>query len=63
MRGCCRRSRLLFTIGEADRAAYQRLPEQPDSFWDDAEAWEAEPGGVLGATLRRSVGYEASVRA
>ena len=23
----------------ADRAAYQRLPEQPDDFWDDAEAW------------------------
>ena len=23
----------------ADRAAYQRLPEQPDDFWDGAEAW------------------------
>lgn len=23
----------------ADRAAYQRFPEQPDDFWDDAEAW------------------------
>ena len=23
----------------ADRAAYERLPEQPDDFWDDAEAW------------------------
>ena len=29
-------------IGEADRAAYQRFPEQPDNFWDDAEAWGAE---------------------
>lgn len=26
-------------MGEADRAAYVRLPEQPDSFWDEAEAW------------------------
>ncbi len=26
-------------MGEADRAAYQRFPEQPDSFWDEAEAW------------------------
>ena len=23
----------------ADRAAYQRRPEQPDDFWDDADAW------------------------
>ncbi len=23
----------------ADRAAYQRFPEQADEFWDDAEAW------------------------
>lgn len=22
-----------------DRAAYERWPEQPDTFWDDAEAW------------------------
>ena len=29
-------------MGEADRAAYQRFPEQPDNFWDDAEAWGAE---------------------
>ena len=29
-------------MGEADRAAYQRFPEQPDDFWDDAEAWGAE---------------------
>ena len=26
-------------MGEADRAAYQRVPEQPDDFWDEAEAW------------------------
>ena len=26
----------------ADRAAYQRLPEQPDDFWDDAEAWGSQ---------------------
>jgi post-segregation antitoxin (ccd killing protein) len=24
---------------EADRAAYLREPEQPDSFWVEAEAW------------------------
>ncbi|MXZ96386.1 MAG: hypothetical protein F4Y99_10725 [Acidimicrobiaceae bacterium] len=29
-------------MGEADRMAYQRFPEQPDDFWDDAEAWGAE---------------------
>lgn len=29
-------------MGEADRAAYLRFPEQPDGFWDDVEAWEAE---------------------
>ena len=23
----------------ADRAAYERHPERPDAFWDDAEAW------------------------
>ena len=26
----------------ADRAAYQRLPEQPDDVWDDAEAWGSQ---------------------
>lgn len=26
-------------LAEADRAAYQRFSEQPDSFWDEAEAW------------------------
>ena len=29
-------------MGEADRMAYQQFPEQPDDFWDDAEAWGAE---------------------
>ena len=29
-------------MGEADRAAYQRFPEKPDGFWDEAEAWGAE---------------------
>ena len=29
-------------MGEADRMAYQRIPDQPDDFWDDAEAWGAE---------------------
>ena len=28
-------------MGESDRAAYQRCPEQPDGFWADAEAWGA----------------------
>ena len=23
----------------ADRAAYERHPERPDGFWDEAEAW------------------------
>ena len=35
-------------LGEADRAAYLRYPEEPDDFWDEAEAWgdgdEAEAG-------------------
>ena len=29
-------------MGEADRAAYQRFPERPDDFWDDAQVWGAE---------------------
>ncbi|MYB04489.1 MAG: hypothetical protein F4144_01030 [Acidimicrobiaceae bacterium] len=29
-------------MGEMDRAAYQRCPEQPGDFWDAAEAWSAE---------------------
>lgn len=27
---------------ESDRAAYRRLPEEPDRFWDEAEAWGEE---------------------
>ena len=26
-------------MGLSDRAAYQRTPEEPDSFWDEVEAW------------------------
>ena len=26
-------------LGEADRAAYLRNPEEPDDFWDEAQAW------------------------
>ncbi len=26
-------------LAAADRAAYERLPEKPDDFWNDAEAW------------------------
>ena len=26
-------------LGEADRAAYLRNPEEPDDFWDGAQAW------------------------
>lgn len=29
-------------LGRSDRQAYQRHPERPDSFWDQAEAWGAE---------------------
>ena len=29
-------------MGEADRAAYLRVPETPDDFWDAAEAWGDE---------------------
>ena len=27
---------------QADREAYQRHPERPDTFWSDAEAWGDE---------------------
>lgn len=27
---------------EADRSAYQRAPERPDPFWNNAEAWGEE---------------------
>lgn len=26
-------------MAQADRAAYERQPELPDPFWDEAEAW------------------------
>lgn len=26
-------------LGEADREAYLRHPEEPDGFWDEAQAW------------------------
>ena len=28
-------------MGLSDRAAYQRIPEEPDSSWAEAEAWGA----------------------
>ncbi len=29
-------------MAKADRAAYERTPEEVDAFWDDAESWSAE---------------------
>jgi len=29
-------------MARADREAYQRHPERPDSFWAEAEAWGEE---------------------
>ena len=29
-------------LAQADRAAYERQPEQPDTFWNEAEAWGEE---------------------
>jgi post-segregation antitoxin (ccd killing protein) len=29
-------------LAQADREAYERHPERPDSFWADAEAWGEE---------------------
>jgi post-segregation antitoxin (ccd killing protein) len=29
-------------MAESDRAAYQRVPEQVDSFWQDVQAWGEE---------------------
>ena len=29
-------------LAQADREAYQRKPERPDSFWAEAEAWGEE---------------------
>lgn len=29
-------------LADSDRAAYERNPEAPDSFWSDAEAWGKE---------------------
>jgi len=26
-------------LTEGDRAAYERVPERPDPFWNEAEAW------------------------
>ena len=29
-------------LAEADRQAYLRRPEQPDDFWEKAQAWSDE---------------------
>ena len=29
-------------MARADRAAYQRKPETPDTFWSEAETWSDE---------------------
>jgi post-segregation antitoxin (ccd killing protein) len=29
-------------LAQSDRAAYERHPERPDSFWTEAEAWSQE---------------------
>jgi hypothetical protein len=29
-------------LADADRAAYERLPESADRSWEDAEAWGDE---------------------
>jgi hypothetical protein len=29
-------------LADSDRAAYERHPEEPDSFWTDAAAWGKE---------------------
>ena len=29
-------------LAESDRAAYRRVPERPDPFWEDARAWGEE---------------------
>ena len=29
-------------LARSDRDVYQRIPEDPDPFWDEAEAWSAE---------------------
>ena len=29
-------------LAEADRAAYERRPERPDTFWTQVEAWAEE---------------------
>ena len=29
-------------LAEADRTAYDQMPERPDSFWETAEAWGSE---------------------
>ncbi|MDJ0496293.1 MAG: type II toxin-antitoxin system CcdA family antitoxin [Acidimicrobiia bacterium] len=29
-------------LATADRAAYERHPEEPDPFWSNAEAWGQE---------------------
>ena len=32
-------------MDRAEGAAYRRVPQQPDRFWDDAEAWGADEQG------------------
>jgi len=33
---------VLAALAESDREAYRRVPERPDPFWDDAQAWGEE---------------------
>jgi hypothetical protein len=34
-------------MGTDDRAAYERVPEVPDPFWEQAECWSGEPSPNL----------------
>lgn len=33
------RAAIRSTLTKLDRAAYERLPEEPDTFWNEAEVW------------------------
>ena len=33
------RAAIRSTLIKSDRAAYERLPEEPDTFWNEAEVW------------------------
>lgn len=40
-------------LARSDQAAYRRMPEEPDPFWDEAAAWSFMAGDAYAAAGNR----------